>query len=75
MNTLKYLSIAVLLGTWGCSQKQIATKGDYDDVYGSSADAPEVVYKPQAKYQNPDYAEHQRYQAEELQVSHIFVNI
>ncbi|MFD2522782.1 hypothetical protein [Emticicia soli] len=75
MNTLKsfrYLSVAVLLGTWGCSQKQVATKGDYDDLYGSSKDAPQVTYKtstqPSNIYQNPDYTDNLRYQREETPV-------
>ncbi|WP_158561342.1 hypothetical protein [Emticicia sp. C21] len=73
MNTFKsfrYLSVVVLLGTWGCSQKQVATKGDYDDLYGSSKDAPQVTYRtssqPSTTYQNPDYTDNLRYQREEL---------
>ena len=71
MNTFKsfrYLSVAVLLGTWGCSQKQVATKGDYDDLYGSSKDAPQVAYKTSTQssiYQNPDFEDNLRYQRED----------
>ncbi|UTA69902.1 hypothetical protein [Emticicia sp. 21SJ11W-3] len=74
MNTFKsfrYLSVAVLLGAWGCSQKQVATKGDYDDLYGSSKDAPEVAYKTSTRpsiYQNPDFEDNLRYQREESPV-------
>src|SRR6218665_3167613 len=75
MNSFKsfrYLSVAVLLGTWGCSQKQVATKGDYDDLYGSSKDAPQVTYRtssqPSTTYQNPDYTDNLRYQREETPV-------
>lgn len=70
MNTfksIKYLSVAVLLSAWGCSStKQLTTKGEYDDTYGSSKDAPQVAYTPR---QTPEYVENQRYQPEEPQQS------
>lgn len=70
MNTfksIKYLSVAVLLSAWGCSStKQLTTKGEYDDTYGSSKDAPQIAYTPR---QTPEYIENQRYQPEEPQQS------
>ncbi|WP_064197072.1 MULTISPECIES: hypothetical protein [Emticicia] len=65
LKSIKYLSVAVLLSTWGCtSTKQLTTKGEYDDTYGSSKDAPVVAYTPK---QTPEYLENQRYQPEEPQ--------
>jgi hypothetical protein len=69
MNTfksIKYLSVAVLLSAWGCtSTKQLTTQGEYDDIYGSSKDAPQIAYTPR---QTPEYVENQRYQPEEPQI-------
>ncbi|MCU0325459.1 MAG: hypothetical protein MUF45_09440, partial [Spirosomaceae bacterium] len=68
MNTLKsfkYLSVVAMMGIWGCSKKQVTTKGEYDDLYGSSADAPVVTYantRTSDPYQNPNYLENERYE-------------
>ncbi|MGA0555108.1 hypothetical protein ACO2Q8_00530 [Larkinella sp. VNQ87] len=63
LHTWKYLTLLAAIGFWGCSSsKQTAQNaGEYDDLYGSSSDAP--VYASTAKEKRQfDRTASQRYE-------------
>jgi hypothetical protein len=58
---IKYLSAVALLGVWGCSPNQFASRSgsDFDDLYGNASDA-EVAVKSRparevGRFDNPDF--------------------
>lgn len=62
-NKAKYLSLLVLLGAWGCTSNQYASRsgGGYDDLYGGNSGGGLVLTDEGAdqevsRLDNPDYA-------------------
>ena len=59
MKRITYFSVVALLGMWGCSSNQFAsrTAGNYDDLYGSASDVQITANTTQqdSRYANPEY--------------------
>ena len=61
INKLTCLSVVALLGMWGCSSSQLASRSgtSYDDLYGSSSDVAVVARADantrESRNTNPDY--------------------
>ncbi|WP_247234922.1 hypothetical protein [Telluribacter sp. SYSU D00476] len=62
LRNVKYLSVVALIGVWGCSSNQYASRSgvEYDDLYGNSSDVEVAVRnrpanEARSRYDNPDF--------------------
>lgn len=53
LNSINVLTIVALMGFSACTNKSITTKGEYDDMYASSADAPVLYAQAYSKQASP----------------------